>query len=251
MRALILADTQIGSGKQLADDRLADQEAVLDQVADLAHERDVDVVLHLGDVFEHRHPGEEERMVFKRFVASVMGYDRRTNGNRVIVLAGNHDLSNTALASAVDLYDRCEFIRTPTVLDLGGCSLACLPWAPIHNLVAAREQARNGAFEQAAEALVAIARDLRARCPEGKPALLAAHWAISGAQLPSGLPVDELGEVILAHEALRAQRWDKVVAGHIHSAGVFADWPPMLYCGSPYPCSFGEPGEHGAWIRRS
>ena len=39
MRCLVLSDTQIGSGRQLADDRLADQEQVLDQIADLAHER--------------------------------------------------------------------------------------------------------------------------------------------------------------------------------------------------------------------
>src|SRR5579859_6727067 len=165
VRILALADTQLGSGRSLADDRLVDQEAVLNTVADLAHERDVDVVLHCGDVFESRHPGEEERMVFKRWVTEVTapvydGRERISKAKRLVVVAGNHDLSNTALASAVDLYDRCEFVRIPTVLDLGGVSLACLPWAPIHNLVAGRESAeRGGAFEQAAEALVAITQD--------------------------------------------------------------------------------------------
>lgn len=254
MKILALSDTQLGSGRALADDRLADQEAVLIAIADLAHERDVDVVLHCGDVFETRHPGEEERMVFKRWAAKITRGVAYASGpvrkRRLVVLAGNHDLSNTALASAVDLYDRCEFVRIPTVLDLGGASLACLPWAPIHNLVAGRESAeRAGAYAQATEALVAIARDLREQCPAGKPAILAPHWAISGASLPSGLSVDELGEVILPQSV--CDLFDMTVAGHIHKTGFFreSDQTPGFYCGSPYPCSFGEENEmHGAWI---
>jgi exonuclease SbcD len=244
VRILALADTQLGSGRALADDRLADQAQVLDAIADLAHERDVDVVLHCGDVFESRHPGEEERLVFKRWLAKITPKPLFEDTRRVIIVAGNHDLSNTALASAVDLYDRCEFVRLPIVLDLGGASLACLPWAPIHNLVAARDS-RAGVYEQVAEALVAIARDLRAQCPGGKPALLAAHWAISGASLPSGMSVDDLGEVVVPQEAMRGFTW--TVAGHIHKAGLFA--PAALYTGSPYPCDFGEANEeHGVWI---
>ena len=244
-RLLVLADSQIGSGKALADDRLADQEAVLDQIADLAHERDVDMVLHLGDVFETRHPGEEERLAFKRWVRKVT----YTKGfivphPRLVAVAGNHDLSNTALASAVDLYDRCEFIRFPTVLDLGDCSLACLPWAPIHNLVAARD-GREGVYEQAAEALVASARDLRARCPEGKPALLAAHWSISGVTLPGGLTSDQLGEVVIPQEGLLG--FDTVLAGHLHVRGPFGPYA-MYYAGSPYPNNFGESNDCGVWI---
>lgn len=259
MRILAVSDTQLGAGKQLADDRLADQEQVLNAIADLAHERDVDVVLHCGDVFEHRHPGEAERMVFKRWAAKVTEHHPKPHlprsrmvgemlivegGPRLIVLAGNHDLSNTALASAVDLYDRCEFIRSPRVLDLGGCSLACLPWAPIHSLVAGRESTeRVGANAQAAEALTAILRGL-ADQRDGKPMLLAAHWSIEGSCLPSGIPVADLAEPVVPLSAL--DQFAYTIAGHIHNGGRFA--PGAMYCGSPYPCSYGESGPHGCWL---
>jgi DNA repair exonuclease SbcCD nuclease subunit len=255
VRLLVLSDTQLGAGKQLADDRLADQEQVLNAITELAHERDVDVVLHVGDVFENRHPDEESRMVFKRWVAEITKWDamashRAYPPRRLVVVAGNHDISNTALASAVDLYDRCEFIRSPRILDLGGCSLACLPWAPIHSLVAGRDSTeRTGANAQAAEALVAIARGLREQCRTdfalaGKPALLAAHWSISGVSLPNGLSSDDLGEVVIPQEALLD--FDEVLAGHLHARGWFS--PNALYIGSPYPNNFGEGNENGVWI---
>ena len=67
VKLLFLSDTQLGAGKNLAEDRLADQEAVLGRIAEIADERSVDVVVHCGDVFEHRHPDEDARMVVKRW----------------------------------------------------------------------------------------------------------------------------------------------------------------------------------------
>ena len=59
-------------------------------------------------------------MVVKRWVQTIATH------RDLVIVAGNHDILNTSLASAVDLYDGCEFVRIPTVLDLGGASLAAV-----------------------------------------------------------------------------------------------------------------------------
>ena len=249
MKLLFLSDTQLGAGKNLAEDRLADQEAVLGRIAEIADERSVDVVVHCGDVFEHRHPDEDARMVVKRWVQTIATH------RDLVIVAGNHDILNTSLASAVDLYDGCEFVRIPTVLDLGGASLACLPWAPVHNIMARAEVGDRGkASEQASEALVSIIRDLASQRQGDKPMILAAHWAFTGAHLPNGLSVDTLGEPVIPAEETEA--FSLAACGHIHRTGWFhgdgmgarTSFHGAFYAGSPYPCSFGEPGAHGVWL---
>ena len=250
MKILCVADTQLGSGRDLADDRLADQERMLHQIAELAADEDA-YVIHAGDVFESRHPSEEARMVFKRFASEAP----------VTVCAGNHDLRNAELPSPVDLYDHATFIRRPHVGQLFGrrdVKIGWLPWTPPHRL-----RADVGAIDQA-DLLVRAAADLRRELLPSQRALLVLHWPLSGATLPNGLATDYLTEPVLDTAALAAQGWDAIVAGHIHKpqmipvgpplvegngAAIYGPSAPVFYCGSPWVNDFGETAvAHGVWI---
>ena len=240
MKLLVLSDTQLGSGQRLTDDRLGEQEAMLNGILDLADEEQVDVILHLGDVFQQRHPSEEARLVFRHFARRAY-----TSERRLMVCAGNHDLRNAELPSAVDLYD-CEFFRRPHITEAGEVGIAFLPWTPPHLL----RTTQNGADLNAAiaELLIETARGLREQCGAG-PAVLALHWAISGSALPNGMAVEDLPEPVIPLDELVALGFDAVLGGHIHQSAVLQTDPLVLVAGTPWLNDWGEEGiEHGVWI---
>lgn len=237
------------SDVHLRPDRLADQEQVLARIADLAEEREVDAVLFAGDLFEGPLVTPEEyrlaRLALTRFGVPVIAI----NGN------GRHDLATrdvTAIEIAKDA--RVHVYTDPTVDNLNGFSVACLPWTPVGPLVASHGGGdRDRIHEHAADLLIEIARGLRADIPAGVPAILLLHWSISGASLPNGLAIDEHArEPILPLADLDSLGFDAVIAGHIHKPQSMTPWResrPVLYCGSPLPLSFGEADtQHGVWI---
>lgn len=245
MNALFLSDTQIGAGKNLAADRLADQEQGLNEIADLADAYDVELVVHCGDVFDSRHPDEDSRMVFKRFA-------RRIEASRqFVVVAGNHDLRNAAVASAVDLYDECEFVREPDVVQFTDANFACLPWTPPGRMVASQNGGdRDEIHALIADRLVDVARDLRERCPDTAPAILVPHWWISGATTVRGVgSPDVIREPQIPLNDLTALGYDAIVAGHVHNPEPLSLAPLVAYCGSPMVCDWGETGmPHGVRV---
>lgn len=243
MRLLAISDTQLNSGKTLGvENRLADQVAMLEQIIDIADTERVDAILHCGDVFQSRHPSEEARLIFKGFAERAIDGGAR----RFVIVAGNHDLTNAELPSSVDLYDDCEFYRRPAVI---GDGLAVLPWTPPHRLAASRNGgSRDILNSDVAELLLAAALDLYEKMDEG-PKLLALHWAVSGAPLPTGISTEALAEPVIPLADLAAIGFDTIAAGHIHQAGIFHDPPPVFYCGSPWVNDWGEAHlEHGVWI---
>lgn len=253
-RFLCTGDLHFGAGQEYGgpDGRLAEQEQVWQQILGLAVEEHCDAVLVAGDIFEGPIPAPEHYRAFGRPLSATLMPVLAILGN------GRHDAAmRDATAIEVAQGDTLDVATTPDVFLVDGVSVACLPWAPVTRLVAARNGGdRDAIFAEAAEHLLTIAADLRARI-EG-PAVLLAHWSVSGAALPTGLPVESMREVILDLAGLEEQGWDAVVLGHIHKPqlsseqepGMRARTPaPIFYVGSPMPLDFGEGEfEHGVWI---
>ena len=85
MRFLHIADLHLG--KQMNDlSLLADQEAVLDQVIQIADAEKVDAVLIAGDVYQRTSPQAEAMALFDRFVSRLA-----EAGKKIFVISGNHD----------------------------------------------------------------------------------------------------------------------------------------------------------------
>lgn len=247
-RILALSDTQIGAGPQLSTDRLAEQEDVLDRIADIADAENVDLVLHAGDVHHSRAPTDEARLVFKRFAKRI------SRERPFVVISGNHDLRGAAAASPVDQHDDYyDFVRRPQVLQFGDLFLACLPWAPASEYVAGRGGGDRDEINAAiGEELVTVARGLRDQCGEGH-AVLALHWWISGATTATGYGGnDVIREPVIPVADLEELAFDYVIAGHVHKVQLLGseDAPgPLMYCGPPSLTDWGEEHvEHGVWI---
>ncbi|MBQ6174081.1 MAG: exonuclease SbcCD subunit D [Clostridia bacterium] len=85
MRFLHLADLHLG--KQLNDlSLLPDQEAVLDQIADIVRREETDAVLIAGDVYQRSSPQAEAMALFDRFISRLAEM-----GQRIFIISGNHD----------------------------------------------------------------------------------------------------------------------------------------------------------------
>lgn len=254
-RFLCCADLHVGAGRDHRLDSLADQGAILDQIVQATREHDVDGLLIAGDVFHRPKPTPAELHVFARFTAQL-----ERAGIPAIAVHGNagHDLVNADLESALELFasDWLRVSRTPELVKAAGdVAVVTLPSVPVHRLVAQHNGGdRQEIHDLAVAMLLDTCRDLHAQVPAGWPSVLLAHWAISGASLPNGLPVAALAEPVLPVDELERLGFDAIIAGHIHRGQLFASNPlepeiPILYCGSPMVLDFGEAGfEHGVWV---
>lgn len=250
-RLLCTGDRQIGSGGSFdrqPGDRLAEQEQNGHRIVGLAIEHGVDVILDGGDVFEGPSITPEQ------LDAYILPLERLEGRVPIIVTPGNgrHDLAMRSVNALAPLrhVPGLTVASAPQVVAVAGVAVACLPWVHPGRLIAQADGGdRDDIHVLAAELLLEIARGLLAESREshpGVPAVLLAHWAISGASYPNGLPVEGAREPILPAAELEAIGFDMVVAAHIHKPQMLC--PTGFYVGSPMAHNFGEPGEHGVWI---
>lgn len=246
---LAFADLHLGAGQDHRRDALADQEAVLDQIAALAIERECRLVLNAGDTFHRAKPEPSALHVFKRFC------ERLSAENIPMIALGGNGLHEAPQGqrSALELFEATlvRVSRTPEVItEFAEVAICTLPAAPLANLAAARGNGNRAALaEEAIDLLLATARDLFASAPDDRPRVLAGHQMVSGASLPTGLPVEQVGSCVLPLWALEEIGYDAIVLGDIHRAQVLSELPFAGYCGSPWVNDFGEQGnEPGVWL---
>lgn len=246
-RLLCCADLHLGAGAQHRSDALRDQETILEQIVDVARDREVDGVLIAGDVFHRPKPAPPVLHLFGRFA-------RRLEQAAIPAVAvlgdAAHDQSSVDEETALELFGHGDWMRVsrhPEVLRLSDVAVCTLP-AVTPSRLAAMLGTRDGTADLAVELLLRTAQELRDSV-EG-PAVLLAHHAILGAALPNGMPVEGFAKPMLPPQDLEALGFDAIVLGDIHKPQVLGTDPaPFFYCGSPMCHDFGEQNtEHGVWI---
>lgn len=261
-RILCCADLQLGAGTGYLPkpfgpgSRLHDHEQAWLDCCRLAIDHECAAVIVAGDVFDDKHPGPTRLLAFKR------GLDLlETHRIQTIAIVGNHDVRAADEPTALELFQDVEHDlvmvhREPGWDYVGGgrTAYAVLPWTTMGGLAALRGGGdRDLLHAEAGELLVQVAAGLREQVRQSgsEHAILVAHWAVSGAAMPTGIPTDELREVVIPAHALAEQGWDAVVLGHIHRPQTLLEETAALrfYCGSPLPCDFGEAGyQHGCYL---
>lgn len=246
-RILAMGDLHLGAGSQHRADALADHEAVLEQILDLAVGRRVDLIVNAGDTFDRPAPPVRAQHVWQRFTRKL-----EQRGIPMISVLGNagHDQVNSATETAAELAESSQHrvSRHPEVItEFAGLAVCTLPSVPVHRLVAQTETVDRAEVNMvAAELLIETARGLRSEA--AGPALLLGHWSVTGASLPNGLPVDTLPEPVLPAADLAELGFDTIVMGHVHAPTLIAD-RHGVYTGSPMCLNFGEAHVgHGVWI---
>lgn len=235
MRFLHIADLHLG--KQMNDLLLLDdQEAVLDQIVQIADAEKVDAVLIAGDVYQRTSPQAEAMALFDRFVSRLVD-----DGRKVFVISGNHDsaLRISYFASLVKnagVYVTETFsgdLQHVTLHDTDGeLTVWMMPFLrPAHVKRALPEEK----ISSCQDAVAAVIR--HTDIDFTKRNLLMCHQFIVGCTTCDS---EELSIGTLDHiDGTVFDGFDYVALGHIHGPQkVLRD--TMRYAGSPLKYSFSE-----------
>jgi exonuclease SbcD len=199
-------------------------------------ERQVDAVLHAGDVFERKSTPRERE-------AAAEHIQELADQAPVVLVRGNHD--------AVDdlpIFERLEARHSITVVEgarvvpVAGMAVACVAWPRKAALLAAfGSRSHEDGARSAADALRGLFRGLGAElATHDGPRLLLMHAMVRGSVTSTGQPLVGC-DLEIGLEDLALLNADAYLLGHIHMR---QQWEiagaPCIYPGSPRRTAFGE-----------
>lgn len=250
MRLLHTSDWHVGKAIR-RHSRADEHQAVIDEIVALVGERQVDLVIVAGDLFDTASPAaESEAMVYRGLL------DMARAGTQVAVIAGNHDNARRlrAVAPVFEAAGRVHLVTEPVRPDEGGVlrlagpggeevRLALLPFVSQRGVVRAKDLMEAAAYENAqayAERMRLLIEALCAGFEADTVNILAAHAFVHGGRLGGG----ERAVHFVEDYALSAQAFPAtagyVALGHVHRPQKIPGAAPIWYCGSPLQLDFGE-----------
>ena len=248
MRLLHTSDWHLGRSLH-GTDLLAEQDAVLAQLASVVRTERVDAVLVAGDVYDRAVPSADATAVLDRALTRL-----RAAGAQVVLTPGNHDSARrlgfgSGLFAAAGVHVRADTPRLdePVLLadEHGEVAIYGIPYlepeVARHELGLPEARGHEAVLRAAMER---VRTDLFLR--PGARSVVLAHAFVGGAE-PSESERDIcVGGVDRVPEAV-FDGVDYVALGHLHRPQSLTD--RMRYSGSPLPYSFAEAGhEKQAWL---
>jgi len=248
MRLLHTSDWHVGRTLR-GRDRSDEHRAALAEIAGIARDREVDLVIVAGDLFESAAPTPDaERIVYRALLdlADVAP---------VVVVSGNHD--NERRLAAVEPLLGLGRITTRAMLanaDAGGvlrlqtaggehARVALMPWVSQRYIVRAEELMTMDADQHTglfAERLAGIVSRLCESFSSDTVNIVAGHAMVAGGALGGGeRPAHTVFEYCLSATGFPASA-HYVALGHLHRCQQLGGQPPVWYCGSPLQLDFGE-----------
>jgi exonuclease SbcD len=248
MRLLHTSDWHVGRAIR-GRSRAGEHEAVLAEIARIADEREVDIVLVGGDLFDNAAPtAESERIVYKALL------DLAGGGRHVVVISGNHDNPNR-LAAVRPLLDLGAVHLAATLappddggvleLDIGGerARVALVPFPSQRYIVHVDDLMTGHAAEATGQYAERVRRVLAALCDRfdsDSVNIVLAHLMVSGGTLGGGeRSAHTIFDYWVPAAAFPATA-HYVALGHLHRAQAIDGPCPLRYCGSPLQLDFGE-----------
>jgi exonuclease SbcD len=247
MRILHTSDWHIGK-KIYEQDRLDEHSQFLNWLLETIIDRDVDVLLVSGDVFDSSMPPARATDLYYRFLFNLYG---KTHTHAVII-AGNHD-------SAVRLAAPGQFLKMARMhvvggirdsvkdcvveLDSNGQTAAfaavpylnegdILPHIPLEAEIERSLRYRKAMKRIYDECLSAMDADIK---------VFMGHYFIQGATSGDSERLVQIGGIQPVRTDDLPGNVDYIALGHLHSyQQIKGDGCPVMYPGSPLPLSFKE-----------
>lgn len=235
LRFLHLADLHLG--KQMNDwSLLADQEAVLQQIASIADSEQADAVLIAGDVYQRSSPQAEAMALFDSFVSRLAGM-----GKKVFIISGNHDSALrisyfSALIRSSGVYVTEAFegkMQSVTLQDRDGeIVIWMLPFLRPSQVKRWLPEEKITTYQDAVEAILR-----QTPVDPKKRNILLCHQFITGCETSDSeeRAVGGLDNI----DASVFDAFDYVALGHIHKPQKVGR-DTLRYAGSPLKYSFSE-----------
>ena len=244
MKIIHTADWHLGQ-TFYGHERYREHKVFLDWLCNIISEKEIDLLLIAGDVFDSPNPSAEAQRMFYTFLTKVT---TANEGLQVIVTAGNHDSAarleapmpmfdvfNTSVSGVVHFVnDEIEYERMIVPLKNGGCCLA-VPYLRMHDLPEA---------DSYSEGVALLYNELYKRAKERgySPIVAMGHLQASGAEVSVG---DDMEYAIIGGmEGINAKFANEGIAytalGHLHRAQRVGGRENIRYSGAPLPMSFAE-----------
>ena len=229
--------------------RLIDSLRALDELVAFALEEPrADLIIFSGDAYRSRDPSQTHQREFARRISRLA-----LAGIPVFLLAGNHDVPNTAgRATALDIFDTLGVgnvtvasrpathrIETPA----GPVQILAVPWLRRSAAVARQENHGKSATEVNEWMQDVLTREITRMAAEldpTVPAVLAAHATASTATIGHERSMMMGNDYLLLPSALQPHPVDYAALGHIHRHQLIAEAPPVVYAGSIHRVDFSE-----------
>jgi exonuclease SbcD len=251
MRILHTADWHVG--RRLGrHDRTEEMREALDEIAAIADEQQVDLVLVAGDVFDRATPPVESLSL------GLTALLRLARDRPVVVVAGNHDAPELFDALAPLLRERgVHLIGRIKAPDAGGvlgpdelgvpAVVAGFPFLREGRVIDFMADTGKwyGAYAQRIAALTdAYNTALVERAGTDLVPILIAHFMVSGVRVSRSERELHIGDAYTATAQAIPAGPQYVALGHIHAPQPVPGAPvPAAYAGSLLPMDFGEAGE--------
>jgi len=223
-----------------------DQRAFLAWLADLVAERQVDLVIVAGDVYDRSQPAEDAVALLDRGLDGLRGA-----GAEVVLIPGNHDSARRLGFGAVrqslggvHVFADERTPPTPTVLELRGerVALVAVPFLDPHG-ASPPPTSGDGAHRAPTHESVLVdalqAGRLGLADLDPMPSIAVAHAYVSGAGLSDSERTLAVGGADQVDPAVFAG-FDYVALGHLHRPQRIGGSDTLAYSGSPLPYSFSE-----------
>lgn len=260
IRVLHFADVHVGMENYGKTDpesglstRVLDFLHRMDEMIDLAKQREVDLVIFAGDAFKTRNPNPTFQREFAYRILDL------AEVAPVVMLIGNHDLHPTRLkASSIEIYDT---LRVPNVwvageyegrvipTKNGDVYVAAAPY-PVRQRLLELDATLGRTVAQIDELLQReLGKILDQLAEEADshgdlPRLLTGHFTVGGATVGSERQIMLGRDIAVNLGDLADERWDYVALGHIHKHQNLTHGrdgvPPVVYSGSIERIDFGE-----------
>lgn len=244
MKIIHTADWHLGQ-TFFGYERYREHEVFLNWLCDVIKEREIDLLLIAGDIFDSPNPSAEAQRMFYSFLTKI------TNENKelqIILTAGNHDSAarleapnsllgvfNTTISGVVHYKnDGIDYDRMIVPLKKGGCCLA-VPYLRSSDLPEA---------ENYSEGVALLYNELYCRAKEmgHSPVVAMGHLQASGAEVSVGDSSEYA--IIGGMEGIDAQFANEGIIytalGHLHREQQVHKRANVRYSGAPLPMSFAE-----------
>lgn len=231
----------------------------LDWMARTVQEREIDVLIVAGDVFDTATPGNRAQAQYYQFLHQMVTSACR----HIVIVAGNHDSPSflnapAELLSAFDVHvigqardnvsDQVLVLRDP----LGEpallvCAVPYLRDRDVRSVTPGESMQDKDANLIAGirahyEAIAQTAISIRAGLECDIPIVATGHLYTSGGQVVEGDGVRDLyiGSLGQVHASIFSDVFDYVALGHLHVPQVVDGQSRIRYSGSPLAMGFGE-----------
>lgn len=247
MKLLHTSDWHVGKSIR-GHSRANEHRAVLAEIAAIAADESVDLIVVAGDLYETAAPSAESEMIVNEALLAL------AEVAPVVAVAGNHDNPRRLRAIAPLLrLGRITMATEPRSPDDGGVvsvsaggvevDIALVPFVSQRGIVKADQLMDNAAFENAQTYAERMRRILAALCSGfggERVNLVVGHLFVHGGNSGGGERQAHLADEYGVSAVDFPPTAQYVALGHLHRAQQMLGATAIHYCGSPLQLDFGE-----------